>query len=119
MTRGFERIVIEETAVPLAWAGSTRKMEYVNLGDALSPVLVALCSGKSVRRVPLRSSNPRLAAVGTIGHGLAGGTVWIWGTGSSNFRNPQAPAIERLPYRPPSNTEFRFHATRGPISRRL
>jgi hypothetical protein len=106
-------------AVPLAWAGSTTKMDYLNFGDALSPVMVSLCTGLKVRRVPFKSLQPRLAAVGTIGHGLEGGAVWFWGTGSSAHRNPSAAAEERVAYAPPADTEITLAATRGPVSASL
>jgi pyruvyltransferase len=111
---------VEQTGrAPLAWAGSTTRMNYLNFGDALSPVMVALCCGLPVERIPFNAGTPRIAAVGTIGHGIGGSLVWFWGTGSSNYRNPAAPQADRELYRPPAGAEFHFHATRGPISRRI
>ncbi len=115
----LKAIVNDAGSVPLSWAGSTRAMDYLNLGDALSPVIVALCCGLPIERVPARSGRPRLAAAGTIGHGMERGVVWFWGSGSSNVRNPGAPAEQRVPYRPPANTEMILCATRGPISHAL
>jgi hypothetical protein len=112
-------IVAEAGCIPLAWAGSTTKMNYLNFGDALSPVMVALCTGLGVERVPFRSSAPRLAAVGTIAHGMEGGTVWFWGTGCSSYSNPSAPPDERIAYRPPTGTDIRVTATRGPVAANL
>ena len=106
-------------AVPLGWAGATAAAPYVNFGDALSPVMVALCTGLPVARVPFGSTAPRLAAVGTIGHGFAGGAVWFWGTGSSLWRNPFAPADQKQPYATPPDTAITIAATRGPISERV
>ena len=103
-------------AIPVGWAGATATSPYVNFGDALSPVMVALCTGLPVARVPFGSTAPRLAAVGTIGHGFAGGTVWFWGTGSSLHRNPFAPGEEKQLYTTPADTTIRIAATRGPIS---
>jgi hypothetical protein len=105
--------------IPLGWAGATSQMDYLNFGDALSAVMVALVGGKPVRRVPFKSKSKRLAAVGTIGHGFEGGEVWFWGTGCSDKRNPSAPAAERQPYAPPADSRFFVRATRGPVSERL
>ncbi|MBB2201131.1 polysaccharide pyruvyl transferase family protein [Gluconacetobacter tumulisoli] len=115
----FEALITERDAIPLSWAGSTTKMDYLNFGDALSPVMVALCSGRNIQRVPSRSQTPRMAAVGTIGHGLSGGDVQVWGTGCSPYANPQAPAAERIPYTPPQDTNLVVSATRGPVSWQL
>jgi hypothetical protein len=106
-------------AIPLGWSGATATAPYVNFGDALSPVMVALCTGLPVARVPFGSTAPRLAAVGTIGHGFAGGTVWFWGTGASLYRNPFAPPDQKEPYTTPAKTTIHIAATRGPISERL
>jgi polysaccharide pyruvyl transferase WcaK-like protein len=105
--------------VPLAWAGASKEMDYLNVGDALSPVMVALLSGRQVRRVPMKSKSLRMAAVGTIGQGFGGGEVWFWGTGCSNWRNPLARPAERLPFEVPPDSRFVVSATRGPISERL
>jgi hypothetical protein len=91
-------------------------MNYLNFGDALSPVMVALVSGYPVQRYKFKSQLPRLSAVGTIGHGLEGGHIWTWGTGSSSYRNPSAPAEERELYTPPPATEITICATRGPVA---
>ena len=102
--------------IPLGWAGAGPASPYVNFGDALSPIMVALCTGLPVARLPFRSTAPRLAAVGTIGHGFAGGEVWFWGTCSSRYSNPFAPADAKVLYTPPSDTIVHLAATRGPIS---
>lgn len=115
----FQSVVDARDAIPLSWAGSTTKMDYLNFGDALSPVMVALCTSRAIQRVPSRSETPRMAAVGTIGHGLNGGEVYVWGTGCSPWSNPHALAAERVPYTPPADTDLRVHATRGPLSWRL
>lgn len=114
----FERTVGAEGAVPLAWVGAARQgHSYVNVGDALSPVMVALVSGRPVRRAGFASSRHRMSAVGTVGQSLCGGTVEVWGTGSSPWANPLE--RERRPYRPPAGTVLRLHATRGPHSAAL
>ena len=105
-------------AVPLSWAGSTQAMDYLNIGDALSPVMVALLSGRNVVRVPAKSEALRLACVGTIGHGFEGGQVWFWGTGCSNRLKPSSTAADQ-PYRRPDDAAFHVTATRGPVSERL
>jgi hypothetical protein len=115
MTSKLRRFIDRTNALPLAWAGGTAKSEYLNFGDALSPVMVALCSGLPIERIPFKAAGPRIAAVGTIGHGIEGGSVWFWGAGSSKFRNPGE--AEPQVYSPPPDTEIHINATRGPISR--
>ena len=105
--------------IPLSWAGSTREMDYLNFGDALSPVMVALLAGLDIARVPTKSKSVRMAAVGTIGHGFEGGEVWFWGTGCSNWKNPSAPMPERVPFTVPPESTFHVPASRGPVSARL
>ena len=112
----LHNIADELGAVPMGWAVANLDSPYVNFGDALSPVMVALCSGRPIARVPFGSTAPRMAAVGTIGHGFTGGSVWFWGTGTSLYRNPFAPADQKEIYRSPANTEIQVCATRGPIS---
>ncbi|WP_245294833.1 polysaccharide pyruvyl transferase family protein [Rhizobium rhizosphaerae] len=104
--------------VPLSWAGSTQTMDYLNIGDALSPVMVALLSGRDVARVPSQSDALRMACVGTIGHGFSGGEVWFWGTGCSNRLKPSSDAPPEA-YQRPDNANFRVLATRGPVSEQL
>ena len=115
----LKRLLNETGELPLSWAGSTMEMNYLNFGDALSPVMVALLSSAAIARIPSKSKSPRMAAVGTIGHGLDGGEVWFWGTGCSNWRNPSAPASERIPFAVPADSVFHVPATRGPVSARL
>jgi len=116
---GLARFVERHGKVPLTWAGSTSQMKYLNVGDALSPVIVALCASLGVTRIPSSSRTPRMAAVGTIGHGLEGGEVCFWGTGCSPHRNPSALPDAREAYRPPAGTLIRIAATRGPLSEHL
>ncbi|OLP62117.1 transposase [Xaviernesmea oryzae] len=104
--------------VPLAWAGSTLAMNYLNLGDALSPVMVALMSGRDIVRVPSRSEALRMACVGTIGHGFSGGEVWFWGTGCSDRLDPKKHATD-APFQVAPDAKFRVMATRGPVSEAL
>ncbi len=113
------QFVGETGTIPLVWAGSTTKMDYLNFGDALSPVMVALCTGLGVERIPSRAQTPRLVAVGTIGHGIEGGTAWIWGSGCSPHKNPVTNDAEKIPYTVPADTRLEIAATRGPVTRRL
>ncbi|WP_019904167.1 polysaccharide pyruvyl transferase family protein [Methylobacterium sp. 77] len=119
MATSITRYVREKGEIPLAWAGSTLDMNYLNFGDALSPVMIALLSGKPIRRAPMKSFAPRLSCVGTIGHGFANGEVWFWGTGCSNWANPSAPAADKKPFVPSEDSHFTVTATRGPVSEAL
>ncbi len=119
MMNSLLRATRDAGQIPLSWAGSTKEMDYLNFGDALSPVMVALLSGLDIARVPTRSKSARLAAVGTIGHGFEGGEVWFWGTGSSNWKNPSAPMAERVPLTLPPDSVFHVPASRGPVSAKL
>jgi hypothetical protein len=109
----------ERQIVPLTWVAATREQDYVNLGDALSAVMVSLLSGLPVEHVAHESRRLRMAAVGTIGHSLKEGEVVVWGTGSSRWRNPSAPAEERVAVAPLPGTRLHIAATRGPVSRRI
>lgn len=113
MSGELARIVRGEGATPLAWAGGTTAQDYLNLGDALSAVMTALLSGRPVRRVPFRSQNPRLVAVGTVGQNIAGGEAWFWGTGCS----PRSGLADKAARHSP-DPGLRAHvcATRGPLS---
>lgn len=105
-----------EGVVPLAWSGGTMQQDYLNLGDALSAVMVALMAGRPVRRVPFVSAMPRLVAVGTIGQNIARGEAWFWGTGCSN-RARGTGGLAR--FSPDPGLTAHVHATRGPISAAL
>lgn len=94
-------------------------MAYLNIGDALSPVMVALLSGLDVRRVPTKSRSLRMACVGTIGHGFSGGDVHFWGTGASHWSNPSAPRSDWKPFEVTPDSRFHVTATRGPVSERI
>lgn len=131
---------VSGNAVPLSWAaGAARPDPYVNLGDALSPVMVALVSGRPVTRAAMavEAERPgmaarlagragqaglggvdRMAAVGTIGQNLRGGSVALWGTGCSPYAGPPGKGA-RSPYRPPAGTDLRIAAARGPYAARL
>ncbi len=117
--RALATSVRERQIVPLTWVAATREQDYVNLGDALSSVMVALLAGLPVEHVAHESRRLRMAAVGTIGHSLKQGEVVVWGTGSSRWRNPSAPAEERVAVAPLPGTRLHIAATRGPVSRRI
>ncbi len=92
---------------------------YLNLGDALSPVIVSMMSGLPVDHTATKTNAVRLAAVGTIGHMFAGGDVSFWGTGTSPNLNPNQSDQPKIAYTRPGNTRFHTYATRGPFSRRI
>jgi hypothetical protein len=117
--QAFRASVQQTGAVPLTWVAATREQAYVNVGDALSAVMVSLLSGLPVRHTSHNSRITRMAAVGTIGHSLVNGDIVIWGTGSSRYRNPFAPLEQRIPVGPMPGTRLSITATRGPISRQL
>ncbi len=117
MNSELAEIVRTTGIAPLCWAGGTLSQDYLNLGDALSPIMVAMLSGRPVCRVPFRSETPRLAAVGTIGQNIAGGRVWYWGTGCSNYATRGAGVKGR--FSPDPDTEGRVCATRGPLTAAL
>lgn len=105
-------------ATPLSWArGETRPHPYVNVGDALSPVLVAMVSGRPIRQAAFREDSLRMSAIGTIGQNLERGEIHVWGSGCSPWRDPTGPG--RAPYAPPPDTRLVLRATRGPMSARL
>lgn len=116
MAQDLLQIARETGRVPLSWAGGTRQQDYLNLGDALSAVMVSLYSGKPIERVPFRSNRPRLAAVGTIGQNVYGGRVWYWGTGCSNYAMSGG---ARSRFSATDDTDRIITSTRGPISSAL
>ncbi|RYG07261.1 MAG: polysaccharide pyruvyl transferase family protein, partial [Caulobacteraceae bacterium] len=115
----LQTFVDEHGFVPLAWAGATTEMSYLNWGDALSPVMTALMCGLPIRRVPTAPIRIDLDRVGTIGHGFDLGSIHFWGTGSSQWMNPSAPRDQRLPVKRSAEARAVVHATRGPISERI
>lgn len=119
MSLSLRDLVRDTGTIPLGWAGASEEMNYLNWGDAMSPVMVALLTGAAIERVPFRSERPRLAAVGTVAHGFSGGEVWFWGSGCSPTLNPAAPPSVQRPYRIPENTRLHVAATRGPATAAL
>ncbi|MCS0500788.1 polysaccharide pyruvyl transferase family protein [Ancylobacter mangrovi] len=114
----LRKMVRETGTVPLSWVAATRTQNYLNLGDALSPVMVALLSGKPIVHQAHDANSVRMAAVGTIAQNLKNGDVSVWGTGSSRYINTGGEG-ERVPFHPDPGTRYRIHATRGPVSRGL
>jgi pyruvyltransferase len=98
--------------VDLTWANNGN-----NLGDLLSPVIVAALTGRRIRHRGPLSPRTRLVAIGTSGQDQRMGHVHIWGTGfegigSQSFSAQKALSQWRLGH-------FIPHATRGPFSARL
>ncbi|MGO4440794.1 polysaccharide pyruvyl transferase family protein [Rhizobium sp. RAF56] len=112
-------VVSSSGAVPLSWVTASGKETYLNLGDALSPVIVSMLSGLPITHVAAKSPAVRMAAVGTIGHMFSGGSVSFWGTGTSPNLNPNQTDQPKIPYSRPRDTQVSVHATRGPFSRRI
>lgn len=119
MSQALKEIVASTGAIPLSWVSKTSRQNYLNLGDALSPVMVSFLSGLPVRHVAAKSEQTRLAAVGTIGHMFQGGEVSFWGTGTSPHLNPNQSNADKVPYSRPRDTRITVYATRGPFTRRV
>ena len=105
-------------AAPVSWVAAGRDQTYLNLGDALSPVMVAMLSGLPIVHEAHRSELPRLAAVGTIAHSFENGSVSVWGTGTSANRNPLHHG-DKIPFVPDAGTAYKVYATRGPVTRAI
>lgn len=117
MSRKFADVVARDGKVPLIWAAATEAQNYLNLGDALSPVMVAAFTGLPVDRRPMASKSVRMSCVGTIAHGFEGGDVFVWGTGMSEARRPGQ--VQAGKWAPPPDTNFTVCATRGPLTARI
>lgn len=102
------------STIPLVWVASTDQHPDCNLGDALSAVLVAVLSGKPVRRAAFDRPEERLAAVGTIGQNFRSGVIHFWGTGLDAARHPVHGA--NAPYGLAPDTQIHAHAVRGPFT---
>ncbi len=119
MSNSLKEVVASTGTIPLSWVGQTASQNYLNLGDALSPVIVSFMSGLPIKHVAAKSDEVRLAAVGTIGHMFKGGDVSFWGTGTSPHLNPNQSGVEKIPYSRPRDTKISIHATRGPFTRQV
>lgn len=113
MDQDFSSFVALQKSVPVAWASGAKQARMVNIGDALSPVVVAAMAGLPVSLARPRGKSTRMAAVGTIGHGQRFGVVHFWGSGLDATRNIATPGE---PFRPYDETEYHVHAMRGPFS---
>ena len=114
------RVIDSPDAIPLGWAGASLGMTYLNFGDAMSPVMVALVGGACgpprglrLRRDPNGSGGhhrPRLSRRDGpfLGHRLLA-------LGQSLRAQGAARALRA----PAAGTDMVIHATRGPISRAL
>ncbi len=99
--------------VALNWLAGAGKPEIANLGDALSPIVVAGISGRSVRHRRTNDDRERLIAIGTIAQNQRRGRVHVWGTG---FGSGGGAATEAAGIAAETQAEFVVHATRGPLS---
>lgn len=97
-------------ALRVAWAATTRDVPCANLGDALSPLIVAALSGRPVVHADFDEGGERIAAIGTIAHSLRGGHIHLWGCGADAGLWPRDGSGQAL--RPPGRIEV--HALRGP-----
>jgi pyruvyltransferase len=106
--------MIEETdgqrTIRLSWAKSGDHNPFSNLGDSLSPIMVAALSGCRIVNRPFDSPEERLCAVGTLGHHQRNGRIHYWGPAFD--LSAGAKPFVRSP-----DTEYFVHALRGPLSR--
>jgi pyruvyltransferase len=101
-------------SIPLSWAGGTLEQKYLNLGDALSPCIVAALSRKKISRISMKSDAPRLSSTGSILSNFVGGSVIVWGSGMSPTYNPILK--KHVGWSLPSNTEIIPYCLRGPYT---
>lgn len=109
----------ESGPVTLSWVRGTKDaLPYVNVGDALSPAILTMVSGRPATHAAFCSDRSRMVAIGTIAQNLRGGSVDVWGAGCSPWLDPLDPSARR-PYRRPENMTLRLHAVRGPMTEAL
>jgi len=94
----------------LAYAGSTIKKPFVNFGDGLSAVVIALLTQRRIIRANFDSESYRFSAIGTILHSFNNGHVDVWGTGLDS-RIGQGSEFYAGPKSP--HTVLKLHAVRG------
>lgn len=111
-----EPLFSADAPLPVSWVSAANQDAHLNLGDALSAVMVACVAGRGCEQVPFKSPRRRISAVGTIAHGFSGGEVLVWGSGSSRYRNPHDPRADKVLFSMPPDTRYRVWATRGPYS---
>jgi len=111
LTAGDNRhLLTREGAIKLCWAGSGEASNHLgNLGDCLSPLIVASLAGRSIHRSAFDDRGIRMLGIGSIGHSARGGTAVIWGSGC--YR----PDILR---EQAASTQHQVLPTRGELSRR-
>lgn len=104
----------ESGVVNLAWAAPTPESKSLgNLGDSLSPIMVAGLSSVPVRHAHFDSKSGKLVAIGSIGQSIRNGKAVFWGTGISG-RVP-GKALQELS-RNIETLTFEVKALRGSIS---
>ncbi|RJF94502.1 polysaccharide pyruvyl transferase family protein [Oleomonas cavernae] len=102
----------------VTWVAAPHADDHLNIGDALSPVMVACVAGQPVEHAFFDAPVPRISAVGTIANLFSRGEVTVWGSGSSRYRNPGAGKDRQL-FEMPADTRYRVMATRGPIAAKI
>ncbi|NDG53897.1 MAG: polysaccharide pyruvyl transferase family protein, partial [Flavobacteriia bacterium] len=80
----------------------------INLGDALSPVILSKISGLPCEHVPSKYDGTRIASTGTIGHMLEDGEAIVWGSGWDTTGSWKGPA---------SKIKYSVRAVRGAHTR--
>lgn len=104
--------------INLCWARLGAERNFVNFGDALSPIIVAGLSNMKVRYIDQDINYySKLSAIGTIGQNLKNGESDVWGSGFDATINPDSREVKR--YHLPSNTHLNVLATRGRFSELL
>ena len=101
--------------IPLSWVRTTEQKKLSNLGDALSPVVVAAISGLPVAHRHFNDSGIRMTASGTIAQAMSQGVVHLWGTGLDAGRRALEPCD--APFEAAPDTRYVVHAVRGMHSR--
>lgn len=99
----------------VTWVAAPNAHDHLNLGDALSPLMVACVAGRPIEHTFFDAPVPRISAVGTIANLFSRGEITVWGSGSSRYRNPGA-GKDRVPFEIQPDTHYRVAATRGPIA---
>lgn len=110
------RVEALSDAVPLSWVRSSRDIPLANLGDALSPLVVSVLTGRPVVHRAFTSRERRLVAVGTIGQAQSAGSVHLWGTGVDRTRRGFGNLDDAFAAAP--GVEYVAHAVRGPFTQR-
>lgn len=106
------RIPSYERPIKMTWAPNLGALG--NLGDMLSPLIIAALTGRQIAFRPHFWPGERLTALGTIGHSQVAGTVHVWGTGfQSQPRHRFSGQARSMGWR---FTRYNVHAIRGPLS---